>query len=178
MQMCDSESSSYPTDFLASVFDALPAPALVVDREVRMIDFNIQAARLIERVPFAILRPPAGQSLACIHAAESPEGCGHATACPECPIRNLVREAFETGQTRRRMAHMELTRNGRSAAVDLLVSVTPIPDESEPVALLILEDAAELSKLLGNTSRGADDRFMSSAQPRKRERRKTTRSAH
>ena len=142
-------ASSFPdrTDFLAKVFDALPAPALVVDPDVRMIDFNLEAARLIERVPFAILDPPAGQALACIHAAESPAGCGHAEACPDCPIRNSVREAFATGQVCRRIARIELARGGRNAAVDLLVSVAPIAGEAEPLALLVLDDAAELAKL-------------------------------
>ncbi len=139
---------SYDTDPLAAVFDALPAAALVVDSDVRIVDFNLAAAGLLERVPFAVLRPLAGEALACIHSAEAPEECGHAPACQDCVIRNSVRAVFDGAKACRGVGRMELGRGGATSAADFLVGVTPIPNESEPLALLILEDAAALSRLL------------------------------
>jgi len=40
-----------------------------------------------------------GDGLSCIHAASVPEGCGHAAACPTCPIRNTLTTVLRTGDT-------------------------------------------------------------------------------
>ncbi|MGA2132521.1 MAG: hypothetical protein ABSH50_09525 [Bryobacteraceae bacterium] len=140
-------SPSYHTDFLANVFDAFPVPALVVDRDVRLIDCNVQAARLIGRTSFARF-DSAGRILGCVNSTKSPDGCGHAAGCRTCPIRNCVRQVFETGQTCRRKACVEALQEGRISQMELLVTATPIPGEPEPVALLVLDDAVELSRLL------------------------------
>jgi PAS domain-containing protein len=157
MSACTLPSLSNETDLLASVFDALPVPALVVDNDVRIIDFNLAAARLLEYVPFAVLRPRAGEALACIHSTEALGGCGHADACQDCVIRNSVREIFQGEKTFRKVARMELKRVGQIAGMDFLVTVAPVPNESEPLALLILEDAAELSRLLAIPAASSPD---------------------
>ncbi len=86
------------TDFLANVFDALPLPALVVDSDVRIVEFNVAAARFLANFPFAVFRPSAGDALHCIHSTEAPRGCGHAEACQDCVIRNSVRDVFGGGK--------------------------------------------------------------------------------
>jgi PAS domain-containing protein len=152
--------SVYETDLLANVFDALPLPALVVDAEARIIDFNFTATRMLEQVPFAALRPGVGEALHCIHSTESLGGCGHSEACADCVIRNSVRDVFNHGKPSRKVARIALTRDGLQTRVDFLITVAQVPGESEPLALLILDDAAELSALLtpASSSPGSRDR--------------------
>jgi hypothetical protein len=147
------------TDFLANVFDALPLPALVVDSDVRVVEFNVAASKLLANVPFAVLRPSAGEALHCIHSAEASPGCGHAAACQDCVIRNSVREVFGGGKPGRRIARM--------AGVNLLVTVASIPDDAEPLALLILDDAAELSAVLTPASSSPGSKARAKARGRK-----------
>jgi len=142
------------TDLIANVFDALPLPAFVVDRDFNVVEFNLAGARLLDRVPFAVLRLRGGDQLQCTHSTESAGGAA-AEACRECIVKNFVREAFAQAKASRKTGRLRLTREGKAADADFLITVAPIPDESEPLALLILDDAAELSALLESNDRTA-----------------------
>ena len=155
--------ASDKTDFLASIFDALPIPALVVDSDVRIFEFNLAAARMLEKMPSAILHPSAGEALHCIHSTETPKGCGHSGACHDCVIRNSVKEVFGGGKPGRKLAHMSLIRDNQPADTDLLVTVASVPDEDEPLALLILDSVSELSALLNPASSFPDSRVPAKA---------------
>ena len=141
------------TDLIANVFDVLPLPAFVVDHDYNIVDFNLAGARLLDRVPFAMLRLRGDDRLQCIHSIGN-EG-GATQACPECIVKNFVKEVFDNGKTCRKTERMRLTREGKAADVDFLITVVPIPDEPEPLALLILDDVGELSTLLESKERSA-----------------------
>jgi len=142
------------TDLIANVFDALPLPAFVVDHDFNVVDFNLAGARLLDRVPFAVLRLRGGEQLQCIHSTETADGAA-TRACPECIVKNFVRQVFGQANACRNTGRLRLTREGKATDVDFLITVAPIPDESEPLALLILDDAAELSALLESKDRPA-----------------------
>lgn len=135
------------TDLIANVFDSLPLPAFVVDHDFNIIEFNLAGAKLLDRMPFAVLRLRGGEQLQCIHSTES-TGDGAAGVCQDCFGKNFVREVFSSAQTGRSTARLRLTDNGRAEDVNFLITVAPISDESEPMALLILDDASEVSVLL------------------------------
>jgi PAS domain-containing protein len=141
------------TDLIANVFDVLPLPAFIVDRDFNIIDFNLAGARLLDQVPFAVLRLRRGNQVQCVHTIDT-EGDA-AEACPECMGKNFLREVFGQTDAPRNTGRLRLIRNGRTADVDFLITVAPIPDESEPLALVILEDAAELAALLESKDRSA-----------------------
>ena len=149
MSACPSPWPLPDIDFHAKLFDSLPFPAFVVDRDVSIIDFNLAAARLLEIVPFVVLRPSAGEVLHCIHSVETPEGCGHSASCHDCVIRNSVREVCAAGAPLgRRAGRLRLNLAGQPVDADFLVTVAPIPDEHEPVALLMLEQISERAAIL------------------------------
>jgi PAS domain-containing protein len=135
------------TDLIANVFDALPLPAYVVDHDFNIVDFNFAGAKLLDRVPFAVLRLRGGDQLQCIHSAEAADDAA-TTPCQECIVKNFVREVFSQTQARRNTGRLQLTNNGKKSDVDFLITVVPIPDESELLALLLLDDAPSLSALL------------------------------
>ncbi|HXM44170.1 MAG TPA: PAS domain-containing protein [Bryobacteraceae bacterium] len=142
------------TDLIANVFDVLPLPSFVVDHDFNVIEFNLAGARLLDRVPFAVLRLRGGDRLQCIHSVESAEGAA-TQACEECIVKNFVKEVFDGAKARRKTERMRFTRADQMAEVDFLITVVPIPDESEPLALLMLDDAGELSALLEPEGRPA-----------------------
>jgi PAS domain-containing protein len=142
------------TDLIANMFDALPLPAFVVDHDFNIIEFNLAGARLLDRVPFAVLRLRGGEQLQCVHSVESADGAA-TEACRECIVNNFVHAVFGEAKARRNTGRLRLTREGQATDVDFLITVAPIPDESEPLALLILDDAAELSAVLQSKGRPA-----------------------
>jgi len=142
------------TDLFANVFDVLHLPAFVVDRDFNIIDFNLAGARLLDHVPFSVMRLRRGNQLQCVHSIDAGEDAA-AEACPECIGKNFVREVFGQASARRNTGRLRLIKEGKPADVDFVITVAPVPDESEPLALVLLDDAAELSALLESKGRPA-----------------------
>ncbi len=143
------------TDLIANVFDSLPLPAFVVDHDFNIVDFNLAGARLLDRVPFALLRLRRGEQPQCIHSIEGADGAA-TEACPECVVKNFVRDVFVQAQTSRHAGRLRLNREGKAIDTNFLITVAPISDEFEPLALVLLDDAGELSALLRSTLESKD----------------------
>ena len=76
--------------FLKSLFESIPCGVLIVDRDRRIRAVN----NVLERT-FGISRAEAmdkrgGEALRCVHASESPEGCGFADDCQNCGVRHTA----------------------------------------------------------------------------------------
>ncbi len=128
-----------------SLFDAIPSPSFLVDADVRILASNAAAGPLIRGGSRAGLRKRGGEALGCLHADETPEGCGHAASCRDCVIRNSVTKAVR-GEATARTRTMAETANGNGLVpIHLLVTASPVPhDGPELLVLLILEDISEL----------------------------------
>ena len=79
--------------YLRTVLDAIPLPVLVVDDDVRILDANREALRLLGDEPEIILRRRGGEVLHCIYAQQALDGCGTSDVCPDCTIRRAVNSA-------------------------------------------------------------------------------------
>jgi len=134
-------------DILAAVLDAIPSPLLVVDEDVRIIGFNQAASGLLGQNPELIIRRRAGEVLHCLHATETPQGCGRAEFCKDCPVRNSVTASLCGQRVVRQRARMELLRNGDVTPIYLLVTTAPFSHQGNPLVLVILEDISELMEL-------------------------------
>ena len=81
-------------DMLRAVFDALPSLIFVVDRDMRIQEYNTAAADLLRADRKTILKKRGGDILYCVHSTEVPAGCGRSSFCKSCILRNSVTEAF------------------------------------------------------------------------------------
>jgi PAS domain-containing protein len=121
------------------LFDAMPLPVFVVDDDVCIFDYNAAAAKLLGKGKRLILRHRGGEVLNCIHAAETPGGCGCAPACRDCVVRKTVRAAARGHRVIRQRAQMELVRNRKTIPVDLQVSCQPFTYGQSSFIVLVLE---------------------------------------
>jgi hypothetical protein len=137
-------------ELLGAVLDAYPSPSLVVDRDVRALFINHSARKALglegEAAGQALLKR-GGHILHCIHADETPEGCGRAPACRSCVIRNSVGKAFATHVVHRARAFLELESAAGVLQAHFLVSAAPVNAGGQEVAILTLEDISDLVKL-------------------------------
>ncbi len=101
------------------LFDAMPLPVFVVDKDVNVLECNAAAARLFKPGKQINRQRKAGDVLHCLHTTESPKGCGGATACSDCGLRAAVRAASRGQSVTRQWAEMELIRRGRPVKVEL-----------------------------------------------------------
>jgi len=121
------------------LFDAMPLPVFVVDKDVNVLECNAAAARLFKSGKQTSKRRKAGDILHCLHTTESPKGCGGATACSDCGLRAAVRAASQGQSTMRQWAEMELVRRGQPVKVELRVSCQPFTYDRSAFVLLVLE---------------------------------------
>lgn len=121
------------------LFDAMPMPVFVVDKDVCIFDYNAAAARLLRKGKKFVIRRRGGDVLKCVHSMEGPKGCGSSPACRDCVVRNSVRTAARGRSVTRRYAQMDLVRNGRTARVKLRVSCQPFTYGRSSFVLLVLE---------------------------------------
>ena len=121
------------------LFDAMPLPVFVVDEDVRILECNAAATRLFGPDKQAVLKRRGGEVLRCVHAMETPEGCGRAPACSDCPVRNAVQAASQGRPVARQKAQMELVVGGKPARVNLHISCNPFTYERSRFILVVLE---------------------------------------
>ena len=122
------------------LFDAMPMPVFVVDEDVSILEYNAAAARHFGSDKPAVHDRRGGDVWHCLHAAETPEGCGRAPACRNCVVRESVRAAYAGKRVTRRWAEMDLMLKGQPVRLNLRVSCQPFEYEKNSLVLLMLED--------------------------------------
>ncbi len=135
-------------ELLGTILDAIPAAIFMVDREVKVLGVNQEAMRMLSQDPEAVIRRPAGEVLHCIHATETPGGCGASESCQHCLVRAAVNKSFRTNAVVRQKTQMELVREAAVNPVSLLITAAPIEFQKKKFVLLILENIGELMELL------------------------------
>jgi PAS domain-containing protein len=140
------ESSNKP-EMLRTLFDAIPSLIFVVDDDVRIQDYNAASAKFLSGEREAILNHRGGQALNCLHSKDVPKGCGRATFCKNCVIRNSVVEAVQGNSIVRRRTRMEIIQGGEKVEIYALITASPFLFKKRPLVLLVIEDISEISEL-------------------------------
>jgi len=121
------------------LFDTMPMPVFVVDKDVSVLEYNAAASRMFGPTKRAGANRRGGDVWHCLHATETPKGCGLGPACKNCVVRESVQAAAEGRRTTRRWAEMELMLKGAPAKVSVRVSCQPFTYEKSSFVLLVLE---------------------------------------
>lgn len=129
------------------MFDAIPSFVFVVDDDVRILEYNLKASELLQSHRAAIIKRRGGEVLHCIHSTEADEGCGHASACKYCVIRNSVKEAFSGNRIVHRRAKLEIIHEDKKTELYALINASPFYFDEKQLVLLIIEDISEIAEL-------------------------------
>src|SRR3972149_1495396 len=86
---------------IAAIFEAIPSPAFIVDKDVRIVDFNGAAAAVLPAGGKAALGKRGGDALHCIRAMETAGGCGAAPARRGWGVRHAGPSAGSGGESQR-----------------------------------------------------------------------------
>jgi len=136
------------TALLAAVFDAYPAPTLLMDLDVRVLHMNGAAAELLSREAGGpVLLRRAGDALHCTNAVGESGGCTKAAACRECGLRGAVLEAVAAGALRRRRAFLRLRTDAGISEAHFLVSAAPLLHAGQRLVIVTLDDLTEVTRL-------------------------------
>ncbi|HMK61014.1 MAG TPA: PAS domain-containing protein [Dissulfurispiraceae bacterium] len=129
------------------LFDAIPSIALIVDHDVKIINYNGAASKLFGSNSELILNQRGGKVFHCIHSAEVAEGCGRSQNCQTCVIRNSVKEASAGHHTVRNRAKLDVVSGESITEIFALISASPFDYEGRRLILLIIEDISEIIEL-------------------------------
>lgn len=133
--------------FYKTVLDAMPSAVFVVDRDVRIVDFNVAASQMLANDAGSLVRPGVGDSLRCIHSTETAGGCGSSASCPDCVVRGSVVQSREGEKIVRQKVQMTADVGGKPTAKHFLVTTAPFASDGTTLVLLVLEDITELEAL-------------------------------
>lgn len=131
-------------EYFQAIFEAVPVAVLVVDQDVRVLDYNVAAQSFLGSDKRIHYRVRGGEALHCLQAYASPAGCGHGPACDVCIVRNSVKQAMGGDKVTRRKARMQLSAAGAVREIYLLVTAAAMVHDTERLVLLTLEDVSEL----------------------------------
>ena len=134
-------------EMLREIFDALPSMIFVVDKEVRIQEYNAAAAEFIRADRSIVLQQRAGDILRCVHAAQVSGGCGGSPNCKVCIIKTSVMRALRGKRVVRHRTRIEILREGRNIEIYALVTVSQFSFRGTPHALLVIEDISEIAEL-------------------------------
>lgn len=126
---------------LRQLFDAVTESVVILNKERQIVFSNKGLAELIgvtDQTALHGLRP--GEALTCIHAAQSPGGCGTTDFCAECGAIGAIL-ASQTG--REEVRESKLLRKGSGEALDLLVKASPLEIKGEQFTVLALTDISD-----------------------------------
>jgi PAS domain-containing protein len=133
--------------FLQSILNAFPHPVFVVDSDIRILAFNRAANGQFIDLSDAVILSRSGDAFNCLHANESPLGCGSGEACKTCDIRNTVSKALNNSDVYRTRVKLETLTAGLADVTHLLITASPFSYEGGKYILLTLEDINDLIAL-------------------------------
>lgn len=133
--------------FLKTLFESIPCGVFVIDRNHRIQALNYPLERTFGVSKVDAINRRKGEALSCIHAKESPDGCGYADYCQNCKILQTALDALSGKQIHRNKAKFQTLLDGKTQELMLLVSAAPVTYEGEKLAIIIIEDISELNNL-------------------------------
>ncbi len=120
---------------------ALPDPVMVVNAERQVVACNHrlwEALGLGDPESMLGLRP--GELIHCVHAAESPGGCGASEACANCGAVHAVLECLAERRPVAREGRLRTTNAAEGGAMDLCIRAVPLRIEDTDLVVVSLRD--------------------------------------
>lgn len=126
---------------LAAIHANAPVVLLVVDDQLRVEKVNAMAERFAGRSHPEMPGVRPGDAIGCLHSLDDPQGCGHGTACGDCPVRRAVVGCLRGGiASADAEAWLPFSAGGQETRRCLHVSVAPLQVNGKAKALICAED--------------------------------------
>lgn len=121
----------------------VPNLVLILNKDRQVVYANTAAARMLDsHCPEDLLGGRFGEAWGCVHAAETPGGCGTTEACRYCGAANATAKGLG-GKSATEECRLMIRREGRDEAVDLRVWVKPLVVGGEEYLFFTAIDIAD-----------------------------------
>ena len=103
--------------FAKVLIDSFPCGVLIVDINNNILAANNIIENVLNTSEESILGRGGGEALKCIHAIDSPKGCGFSVLCKGCDMRKLAMSALSSDQKHRARTQLQIVIDGQISAV-------------------------------------------------------------
>lgn len=122
---------------LRVILDAVPDLVVVLNEYRQMIFANRSTRTLLERDEAQLLGQRPGEALNCVHACETPGGCGTTAFCSMC---GSVRAILASQHGRADVQECRIILRGSGDALDLRVWAVPFELDGEKLTIYTMHD--------------------------------------
>ncbi len=139
----------YDEPFFKVLFWHLPVTAMILDHDRRVHLANRTLQILFRHKDEQSSPEPFGNFCSCAYSTRDVRGCGHAPQCKKCIIKSTVLQAIN-GHSVIRAKGSITTHNVKGISfLKVLITATPLTVNGLKMALLIIEDIANVTQLNG-----------------------------
>lgn len=123
---------------LQSIFNTLSTGVVVLNNKAEVKFLNQYMTNIVKKkyLKNQQLGELFGNLFACIYTEDSNQKCGETDNCPECPLRNSLREISKTSQIVVFEKEFYLTKEQKKLKKFFGISMKPIPDSHEGEVLI------------------------------------------
>ncbi|HBG18653.1 MAG TPA: hypothetical protein DDY32_05090 [Desulfobulbaceae bacterium] len=133
---------------LTAIFENAPFVIFILNGERRIRRMNALACSFTGSSITDMAGFRVGEALHCLHALDSPQGCGFGPSCHQCIIRQTVTDTHETGGSHHQVeVSLSSLIKGKEHGITFLLSTTRIIIECSPAVLVSFQDITEHKKL-------------------------------
>lgn len=125
------------------VLNLMPTLSFIVNERRQVIFANETALSSLGVEASEVLGARPGEVLDCIHAFESPGGCGTTEACRVCGAVGAVIEALEGGKKIARECRVSTCSDGEPGSLDFLVTAAPVASARGKFVVVTLRDISD-----------------------------------
>ncbi|MCT4507463.1 MAG: PP2C family protein-serine/threonine phosphatase [Tepidibacter sp.] len=132
-------------DFLNSLFENITSAIFLVDKNVRIQEFNNSFKVLFNKRDTDILNGLCGNVIGCIYAFEEGEDCGNTSNCGKCCVRSSIIKAFEEKEnTLKKVMNRKFYIKDTSIQKHLQFTIKHMTYNDEDMVLVILDDVTDI----------------------------------
>ncbi|MFZ5515883.1 MAG: sigma-54 interaction domain-containing protein [Candidatus Zhuqueibacterota bacterium] len=132
---------------LKTLFHSIPSSVMIIDKNHRVQSVSDFLERSLNVSRGEIFNKSIGEVIRCVSAAEGGGACGQNKLCQDCQIFDVAFKALNGRKVHKAKVKKALLKGDGVEDVVLLVSAAPVEYRGEQLALLMLEDISELTKL-------------------------------
>lgn len=131
-------------EFLNALIDNINAAVLVVDKTMRIEQFNTALEMLFGRTGDSLSGERCGNALGCVFAVNEKVECGGSTHCHQCVLRRSILSAFtEKVPKHRQKLVREFYIQGRAVTKYFEYSTSYIVFHGQEMILVVVDDVTE-----------------------------------
>ncbi|SPF32729.1 hypothetical protein SBDP1_1070027 [Syntrophobacter sp. SbD1] len=133
-------------DTLAKIFESAPYIMMLVTKDGRVRNINRKGVAFAGTPKEELLGLLCGEVFSCLNSFGS-LSCGKTSECPDCPVRTIVKQTFETGQNiYDAEGRMTFRKDSREFVVEMSISTALVKDKDAEQVLVTIADITERAK--------------------------------